>query len=201
MADMSVLERWLVTSPVRAWLQRSEIATFLRWAELDDDASVLDLGCGPGVSTTLIQSKGAPQRLHAFDFDPTMVRRANRRLRARRGEGSAHLLIADASRIPYRSHAFDAVFAAGVFHHVPDWRTAVCETARVLRPGGRLCFAEPSRGRLRWGLYRMLPHAVESMFDAAEWREALDAAGLDLEGPVRRLPLWDIAGVARKIQA
>jgi hypothetical protein len=66
----------------------------------------------------------------------------------------------------------------------------------VLKGGGRFWFAEPSRGRLSRGLYRMLPHAVESMFDAEEWRTTLADAGLRIEGDMRKLPLWDICGVA-----
>lgn len=165
MADLSALERWLVNSPVRAWLQRGEIRTFLRWADVGG-ATVLDMGCGPGVSTALLQAWARPIRVHAFDFDPAMVSRARRRLRGNSGTASASLTVADASRMPYRSGTFDAVFEAGVAHHVSGWPLAIREVARVLRPGGRFCFAEPSRGRLRTGLYRMLPHAVDSMFDA-----------------------------------
>jgi ubiquinone/menaquinone biosynthesis C-methylase UbiE len=173
--------------------------TFLRWAEIAGGAAVLDMGCGPGVSTALIGTRSGPLRLYAFDFDPAMVARARRRLGRREDISQAHLAVADASRLPYRSDAFDAVFETGVVHHVPDWRSALREAGRVLRPGGRFCFAEPSRGRLRRGLYRMLPHAPESMFDVEEWREALAAAGLALHGTIRRMPLWDICGVATKL--
>lgn len=198
MAEMSVLERWLVNSPARAWLQRGEVQTLLRWAAIPDDATILDMGCGPGVSTALIRTKARPRRIAAFDFDPAMVARARRRLGVYENVTPVSLAIADAARMPYRSDAFDAVFEAGVVHHVPDWRSALREVGRVLRPGGRFCFAEPSRGRLRRGLYRMLRHAPESMFDAEEWGSALRAAGLELSGSIRRLPLWDIAGIALK---
>lgn len=36
------------------------------------------------------------------------------------------------------------------------------------------------------------------MFDADEWRSALAEGGLEVEEPLRRLPLWDICGVATK---
>ncbi|OGO51117.1 MAG: hypothetical protein A2148_07130 [Chloroflexi bacterium RBG_16_68_14] len=197
MSDMSALERWLVTSPFRAWLQRGEVRAFLRWASLPSGACVLDMGCGPGVSTALIRELLRPRCLSAFDIDPSMVELARRRL-ARLGlDDGVDLRVADATKMPYEDGLFDAVFESGVVHHVPDWRAALREVGRVLKPGGRFCFAEPSRGRLR-GLFRILPHSVESMFDADEWRAALADAGLQAEETPRRLPLWDICGVATK---
>ncbi len=191
MAQMSALERWLVTSPFRAWLQRGEISSFIRWASLDSASSVLDMGCARGVSTGLILKRVQPLYLAAFDFDAGMVEHARRRL-----DHAVDLRVADATKMPYEDGRFDAVFESGVVHHVSDWQAALREVARVLKPGGRFCFAEPSRGRLRGGLYRVLPHAVESMFDEDEWRTALHDAGLAFDGPIRRLPLWDICGVA-----
>lgn len=195
MAQMSTLERWMVNSPFRAWLQRGEISSFTRWASLDSASSVLDMGCGRGISTSLILKRVQPLYLAAFDFDAGMVDLARRRL-----DQQIDLRVADATQMPYEDGRFDAVFESGVVHHVPDWRAALREVARVLKPRGRFCFAEPSRGRLRGGLYRMLPHAVESMFDKDEWCTALHGAGLAFDGPIRRLPLWDICGVALRVR-
>jgi ubiquinone/menaquinone biosynthesis C-methylase UbiE len=195
---MSTLERWLIKSPFRAWLQRGEIRAFVGWAALSPGASVLDMGCGQGVSTAFILEVLRPRRLAAFDFDPSMIEAARDRLARDHQEQSLSLAMADATHMPYGDGVFDAVFESGVIHHVPDWRAAVREVGRVLKPGARFCFAEPSRGRLRQGLYRMLPHAVESMFDAEDWRSVLSEVGLKVEAPLRRLPLWDICGVANK---
>jgi len=192
MAGMTFLERWLVSSPFRAYLARGEIDALLRWANLPEDAAVLDMGNGPGIVTARLAGKARLRLLAAFDFDAAMVERSRRRLR---GVAPVRLLVGDAARMPFRDGAFDAVFDLGVVHHVPDWRQALAETARVLKPGGRFAFAEPSRGRLM-RMYRLLPHARESMFDVDEWRSALADAGLRIEGELRRLPLWDICGVA-----
>ncbi len=198
MARMSIFERWLVRSPFRTWLQRREVHAFVRWAALSPDGCLLDMGCGTGVSAALILDTLRPQRLAAFDFDPSMVELTRRRLARHTHEQGLDLTVADATLMPYGNDLFDAVFESGVVHHIPDWRAALREVGRVLKPGGRFCFAEPSRGRLRRGLYRILPHAVESMFDPDEWRSALTEAGLQLEEPLRRLPLWDICGIATK---
>jgi len=193
---MSFFERWLVNSPFRARLQRGEVDAFIRWAHASAADAILDMGCGPGTASALIWERLRPRLVAAFDFDPAMVALARRRLRRRDAQADVRLLAADATHMPFSDASFDAVFESGVMHHVPDWQAALREVARVLKPDGRLWFAEPSKGRLTRGLYRFLPHAVESTFDVEEWRAALGGAGLQMEEPLRRLPLWDICGVA-----
>ena len=198
MARMSFFERWLVNSPFRARLQRGEVDAFIRWARPTAGDAVLDMGCGPGSGSALIWERLRPRLVAAFDFDPAMVALAERRLRRRGIDANVRLLVADATHMPFADSSFDAAFESGVLHHVPDWQAALREVGRVLKGGGRLWFAEPSKGRLTRGLYRFLPHAVESTFDVEEWRAALSEAGLQVEEPLRRLPLWDICGVATK---
>lgn len=198
MAEMSALERWLVNSPFRAWFQRGEVDAFIRWSAVTSEARVLDMGCGPGVSTALILKKLQPRYLAAFDLDPSMVDSARQRLTRHLKDASLDLQVADAAQMPYEDASFDAVFESGLVHHVPDWRAALREVSRVLKPGGSFCFAEPSRGRLQRGLYRLLPHADESMFNSEELRSALTEVGLRVEGRLRSLPLWDVCGLAKK---
>lgn len=45
---------------------------------------------------------------------------------------------ADASRLPFASGAFDAGVAVHVFHLIANWREALSELTRVLRPGAPL---------------------------------------------------------------
>jgi ubiquinone/menaquinone biosynthesis C-methylase UbiE len=197
MARMSALERLMVLSPVRAWLQRGEVGAFRRWSAVEPGSDALEIGCGNGVSTRLLAERFRPRRLVALDYDPSMVDMARRRVR-RRGDG-IDLAVADVTRLPFADREFDALFEAGVLHHVPDWRAALLEMSRVLRPGGVLFFAEPSRRRLTRGIYWFLPHDKDSMFSAEEMADALSDAGLELRAPLRRLPLWDIAGVAYRV--
>jgi len=198
---MSAVERRMILSPVRAWLQRGEVAAFHRWSALEPGAALMEVGCGNGVSTALLSETFGPRRLAAFDYDPSMVDRARRRLRCLSPNSPVELTVADATRMPFADGEFDAVFEVGVVHHVPDWRAALREAGRVLRRDGLLFFAEPSRGRLMRGLYRFIPHDKGSMFSAQELVAALSDAGLELRVPLTRLPLWDIAGVACRVSS
>ena len=41
-----------------------------------------------------------------------------------------------AENIPFKSNSFDGVFSSSVLEHVNDWRLALAEMVRVLKPGG-----------------------------------------------------------------
>lgn len=198
MAEMSAIERFMVLNPVRDWFHRGEVGAFRRWSGLEPGAALLEVGCGSGVSTKLLAGRLRPRRLVAIDTDPSMIDLARRRVRRAPPDSRIDLAVADATHMPFPDREFDAVFEVAVIHHVPQWRAALREIGRVLRPGGLLFFAEPSRGRLRKGLYFFVPHDRESMFSAKELAQALAEAGLEAQLPFRRLPFWDIVGLARR---
>jgi len=53
------------------------------------------------------------------------------------------LRFADVTALPFESDSFDAVLSLDVLEHVPDYRAAVREFARVLRPGGQCVLSVP----------------------------------------------------------
>jgi ubiquinone/menaquinone biosynthesis C-methylase UbiE len=48
------------------------------------------------------------------------------------------LLVADAGSLPLRDDSFAGALAVHVLHLIPEWRRAVGELARVVRPGGAI---------------------------------------------------------------
>ncbi|WP_399082796.1 class I SAM-dependent methyltransferase [Streptomyces sp. BBFR2] len=101
---------------------------------------VLDAGCGTGRALPALRAAvGARGLVLGADLTPEMLDAA---VRAGR-DGSAFLLLADASRLPVGDAALDAVFAAGLLSHVPDPAGTLGEWARSVRPGGRLALFHP----------------------------------------------------------
>ena len=195
--SMRLQERLSVNNPIRDWFMRGEMAAFRRLADLPAGAAVLDMGCGRGTSVRLILQMFRPARLAAFDIDSAAVEQARRRLAPLLGQ-SVELRVADATRLPFADSEFDAAFELGILHHIPDWRAALRETARVLRPGGVFYFAEPSYGRIHRGLYCLMGHPKDAGFTADALRRALSDAGLQPGECFRRTPLWDLVGIARR---
>ncbi|HXX89333.1 MAG TPA: class I SAM-dependent methyltransferase, partial [Acidimicrobiales bacterium] len=75
-------------------------------------------------------------RMVVTDVDPAMVAVASRRLS---GYGSRVAVeCADANDLPFDGGRFDFVLSFLMLHHTGDWRRAIAEALRVLRPGGRL---------------------------------------------------------------
>jgi len=195
--SMSLQERLSVNNPVRDWFMRGEMAAFRRLADLPAGATVLDMGCGRGTSVRLILEMFRPARLAAFDIDAAAIEQARRRLAPLLGD-TVDLRVADATRLPFGDAEFDAALELGMLHHIPDWRAALRETARVLKPGGVLYFAEPSHGRIHRGMYCLMGHPRDAGFTADELRPALVEGGFRPDECFHRTPLWDLVGVARR---
>ena len=95
----------------------------------------LDLGCGEGRLSRVLQSLG--YQVAGVDAAPTMVGLAVSH------ETPAPAVLADAAALPFRDEAFGLVVAYMTLHDMDQMPQAVAEAARVLTRGGRLCAAIP----------------------------------------------------------
>lgn len=171
------LETALMNNPVRAFLQRYvEAPRLLRLGGSLAGAHVLEVGCGRGIGAELILEYFGAARVDAFDLDPRMVAKAQARLR--RYGPRVRLWTGDATRIPAPDRTYDAVVDFAIIHHVPDWRAALAEIARVLRPGGRLYAEEVLRAFIVNPAMRLLfAHPQQDRFDQRQFVEALQLQG------------------------
>lgn len=171
-------EQALMNNPVRAALQRYvEARRLLRMGGAIRGGRALEVGCGRGVGTELILELFGADSVDAFDLDPRMVGLARRRL-ARYGS-RVRLWVGDASAIAVRDDVYDAVVDFGAIHHVPEWRRAVAEVHRVLRPGGQFYAEEILRPFIVHPISRRLfEHPQHDRFDSAGFTQGLAACGL-----------------------
>jgi ubiquinone/menaquinone biosynthesis C-methylase UbiE len=102
---------------------------------------VLELGAGTGVNLGLYPD--GVEDLTLVEPDPHMAKRLREKLvQSRR---AAAMIEAPAERLPFANASFDTAVATLVLCTVPDPAAALAETARVLKPGGRLLFLEHVR--------------------------------------------------------
>ncbi len=190
------VEKLLMNNPVRAAIQRRVEAArlFDLGGPLPAGGAALEIGCGRGVGVEIILDTFRAERVDAFDLDADMVERARRRL-ARRG-ARVRLWVGDAEHIDAPDGAYAAVFDFGIVHHVPDWRAALAEVARVLRPGGRFYAEEVFDRALEHPLIaHLLEHPKADRFGADAFAAALEARGLSVTGrrTLGRLGGWFVA--------
>lgn len=149
---MNKVDTTLVNSPANRAIQRCvEAPTLRRLGGRIPGAHALEIGCGAGYGTKLIVDQFGAATVDAIDLDPAMVTRARRRLRryadqVRVEHGSADDL---RSALGAGDASYDAVFDLGIIHHITNWRDAVAEAARVLRPGGDVLLPRSHRSRAR----------------------------------------------------
>lgn len=177
---LNQLETWLMNNPARAAMQRHyEVPRLLRLGGHMGGGRVLEVGCGRGHGAELLLDHLGAGTVHAFDLDPAMVAMAARRL-ASRGD-RARLWVGSITEIPAAAGSYDAVMDFGIIHHVPDWRAALREVFRVLRPGGRFYVEEVYRWFLINPLFRQLfDHPQHDRFDHRDFGDGLRQAGFEL---------------------
>jgi len=118
---LNAVESIAMNNPVRAAHQHHrEAAWFRRLAGGDlSGQRVLEVGCGRGVGVEVLLDRLNAAHVTAFDLDPVMVEKAQRRL-ATRLDGAASLTVGDACELLDRlvatgvlsSGQADAAFAA-----------------------------------------------------------------------------------------
>jgi SAM-dependent methyltransferase len=126
------------------------------------DLSVLDVGCGPGLTDAFLTGKF--KLLAGVDVSPRMVERA------REANPTARYEVYDGSRLPFESGSFDLSFAICVLHHVePPARPAfAAEAARVTRPGGLVAVLE----------HNPLNPLTRAVVHRCEFDEGVDLVGM-----------------------
>jgi demethylmenaquinone methyltransferase/2-methoxy-6-polyprenyl-1,4-benzoquinol methylase len=152
----------LMTFGLDQWWRRSTVAALA----LPPDSLVLDVACGTGDLTRL--ALRAHYRVIGADLSAGMLA-ANRT--------GAPLLQADCSQLPFPDASFDGLLCGYGLRNFTDLPAALAETARVLRPGGRLALLEvdaPHSAFLRSGYDVWFTKVVPRLGAVLSDREAYD---------------------------
>jgi ubiquinone/menaquinone biosynthesis C-methylase UbiE len=125
-------------------IRQHRILEVIDTLDLDAGARVLDAGCGPGLLSLELATRG--YSTHSTDLSPGMLSEAYRNQGVLPRATRPSLVRGNIERLPYREASFDLVCSAGVIEYLRDDETVLQEFWRVLKPGGYLVLPTTKTG-------------------------------------------------------
>ena len=114
-------------------------------ADLKNQQSILDLGCGTGTLSIGLKSRFPDSPVFAVDADKEVLGKAKRKAAA--AGVNVEFSKEYSSQLSFPDSCFDRVFSTLLFHHLTlkEKRLTLREVRRVLKPGGFLHIADYGR--------------------------------------------------------
>lgn len=129
---------WSWTTPSGRLRAARRARLFIEHGAIGPGRRALELGCGTGIFLEQVAAAGA--WTHGVDLSADLLAKAHERVASL---PNVTLARANAEALPYPDSSFDVVYGSSILHHL-DLDAALRELRRVLRPQGRLVFAEPN---------------------------------------------------------
>lgn len=123
-------------------------------------SKVLEIGCGTGIFTKKVYDLSGAD-ITAIDVSEDLLKIA------REMSGVGKFILGDAMRMPFSDGTFDVVFGSSILHHL-DFDASLREIYRVLKPGGRMVFAEPNMINPHIFLLKNIPFLKRAMGDSPD---------------------------------
>ena len=117
------------------------------------EGAVLELGCGSGTNFGYYDPDKVTT-LHALEPSEGMIKRARVTAEDHTLKDRTEFHQAGAEAVPLDDQSIDTAVITFVLCTIPDWQASLAEVRRVLKPGGRVLFAEhgraPDAGVAKW---------------------------------------------------
>src|SRR5262249_14567980 len=78
-------------------------------------------------------------KVTGIDVDPEQIKAARGKSKE---TATVRFLAADGTQLPFGDNEFDFVATHMVTHHIPDWKNALHQMLRVLKPNGYLIYKD-----------------------------------------------------------
>ena len=170
------------TQSAQAWIKQVDTFDFAREILLDGlmlqmcgdvaGKDVLDVGCGEGRFCRMLRDRGAK----VVGLDPTQALLSV----ARERDPSGRYVRGAGESLPFEDASFDVVVSYLSLLDIDDYRKAIQECVRVLKPGGRLVYGNLAAFATTTGkgwtedeqgnkLYFPIDHYIDERAMVVEW--------------------------------
>ncbi len=131
----------------------------LKFAEVKEGQTVLDIGSGAGIDCFLAAQKVGPTgRVIGLDMTPAMIEKATQ-IAKEKGYSNVEFRLGTADKMPVEDSSVDWIISNCVINLAPDKPAVFREAFRIMKPGGRLSVSDIVTGM-------DLPPAVRNSIEA-----------------------------------
>lgn len=175
---MNQFEYFLMTfDPGRQAYLRGIVKNLHKSSQSGTNKKILEIGCGNGTGTQLIDEFFKPKELIATELDEKLVEIA----RMKNKGSKVTVETGNAANLRFADNEFDTVIGLSVIHHIPNWKDCVRELHRVTKPNGLLIIKELSietfespTGRIA---RHLVSHPYSSMLSKNEFLNYIEQQG------------------------
>lgn len=156
----NAIEIWGWGSPAgheRA-LRRTDL--LIQYGGICKGMRVLEYGCGTGMFSRQIAETGAT--LVSIDLSPDLIGEA-----MKQPHPNITFNVGDIETLEAPDNSFDAVLGSSILHHV-QIEKALAEAFRVLKPRGKIAFAEPNMLNPQIAIQKNIPYIKQKMGDSPD---------------------------------
>ena len=111
----------------------------------------MDAGAGRGPYTKIAQGKYS--KIYSFEYDNKELQHAINNVDCH--DGSISFQQVDITKIPLNDNVIDVALCSEVLEHILDYKKAMAEIYRVMKPGGSLLFSMPNNHSLLYASSRI----------------------------------------------
>lgn len=113
----------------------------LKKMSLPKHATILDIGCGLGDTTLMLNERFPNSAIKGLDDDASLIETATEEKSL--SHSSLNFVCADALHLPFEDNSFDFVFTRYCLHHLASAIDGLKEMKRVCKSGGIILAHEP----------------------------------------------------------
>ncbi len=151
---------WNWSSPAGKRRADRRVDFLINIPEIKKEDKVLEIGCGTGLFTEKLYN-ATKANITGIDISEDLLEIARKKI------PGANFIIGDAMNLSLKDESFDVICGSSVLHHL-DMEKAYKEFYRVLKPGGRMIFAEPNMINPQIMIQKNVPFIKKWMGDSPD---------------------------------